>query len=236
MNTKIIFAEKLSLLSLVHSRVLFYPFHFFYLQIINNKSDDETEINEFVTSKIVIAFTAIMMIINFSFALAKELFFFQVIKSKNAYCAKNNSHSSLLFFYKALLPILMVFISDGQGKSILIAVISIALSLVALSNIYIRLPFYKISLLKCSYTLLSLNLTISILGSDIKRTEILLIICSALVIKIFNLHLNSKFDKIMAGNFSNAEQAIHYPLLLKQFTSTGLNLKQRVFASSAVYY
>ncbi len=125
------------------------------MQILSIKNDGDVVGNEFVRSMPVFIVTGIMAIMNFVLALGKELVFFQVIKTKNAYSAKNNFHSRIILFYKVITPILMVFIGDGDGKSILIAIISIALSFATLTNLYLRLPFYQTTLLKWSYALLS---------------------------------------------------------------------------------
>jgi len=228
----------------IHSRVLFYPIHFYFTQIINAKVNEKPNTNSFISNQIIFIFTILFSFSNFLFAGLKEMLFYRITKTKNSYSSKNNTHARLILLHKLITPFIINFSeAGGKGASVIVAIISLLYSLLIMADLYFKLSFYNITLLKYSYALGSMTFSVSIFGLinsfDLNAgfSETLLAICALLIVKTSLMHLNLSFENILSGDLYSPERAIHYPLLLKKYTSnyTGLILKRRTFPKESIY-
>jgi len=233
-----------AIISLVHSKVLFYPIHTFYLQIIGARVNKLT-INSLLEKPAVVAMTILFAVLNFLFVFLKEMLFFRITKGGNSISMKNNTQPKLLLVLKLVLPLIFHLSKQTESVAISIAVISIVLGTLLIYVLYTKLPFYNVTLLKVSYGFASAILSVAIIGLvasivsvQSQVTDVLLVIWTTFTLKTSFVHLDLLFTRILKGEISNAERAIHFPILLKRYTSkyAGLILVRKAFPEESVYF
>ena len=218
----------LSVVSFIHGRVIFYPFHYFYLRLIyihmNSKNGME---DSFFNTQAVFILTICLTIFNFILYALKEIIFYRVNKSQNSCSSKNNTCSQLSFVYKSLTTALFHLVANNSTLKVTIAVLSILYSAALLFTLYSKLPYYNVTLLKYSFILASFTASFSLIGlfsilasaSVNKITDILLILLTLFIVKVLLARLNLLFEDIISGQISSADRAIHFPILLKKYVS-----------------
>jgi len=237
------FFEASSAVIFLHSKVIFFPVHYFLLQIVGAKINS-VAINSFLSYFGVVAATLIGLVLNTLVGAFTEIFLFRVTKSKNIFSSKNNTHPRLLFVFKFLAPLIYLLPKSGKGTSVAVAVVSIIYSLALLYSLYSKLPLYNMVMLKSAYQWASLTLGVSIVGlvsavisNDKTVTDVLFMICPPLIAKMIGTHFDLLFTNILKGRFDSPERAIHFPILLKGYVSNyaGLILVRDSFPEESIY-
>jgi len=207
---------------LVHSRLIFFVAHFFFLGLINSYNNCSIEGNtSFYCKAVWFAPTIILCILNVSIALIKELVLYQVLKNKDSYAVKNNLFHQTTLLYKGLIILLYFLIQDNTSRGQVCAIMNIVFVILLLMTDYMKFPFYNVKVLKASIAItggilsFSVLALLQILGVD----KVVLDIIWAAVIPLFvksSLIIFEIFsNRIIRGEFNSPEKALYFISVLK---------------------
>ena len=203
---------------LLHSRLLFFIIQMFLFFLMKR---EYTNINR--TAWIVL--TILLSIINLGLALFKEFAVYQTTKGKDQYAAKTNKYHQVVLIYKTT-ALLFAFFNSNQGP--LLKADSILNVLFAATMLYIlfkKLPFYEFRVLKTTMIMTAIIFavsTVSIMQTFATDTSFLKSLCFfVLILPIFMVKIvlsgfEMLLNKILRGEFTSPEHAVHYALLLKE--------------------
>ena len=213
----------------LHSRILFFIIQMFLFSFIKSASQISSG-ESLTTSTIWIVFTILFLTINLGLAVLKEFMLYQTMKGKNFYAAKNNLYHQIILIYKTI-AILLDFYDNS--KEVILEVNSVLHVLFAIALVYIlfrTLPFYEFRVLKTTFILTAVIFSsslVSVLHVFVRDTYFLnslyfiALVLPVLVVKIVLSGFERLLSKILRGEFTTPEYAIHYALLLKETVYIG---------------
>ena len=137
----------LTLLSLAHSRLFYYPIFYLFLQTIRNCIDNP-ESKTFLTIGSTPAFiiSVIFAGVSLAFSLFKEFLCYRINKDKSTYSSKNNLYYQLGLTCKtAILAVYVLSSESNEAASYAVGILSIVYSIIALYFLYSKLPFYNLN-------------------------------------------------------------------------------------------
>ena len=240
---KLWFSKTLTTLSLVHSRIFFYPFHYFYLNVIQLHLGD-TSARSFLQNTGIFAFTLCLILMNSVLSLLKEFMFYRITKDKSSYSSKSNAPSKLILIYKLILIIIITFTTSKATHISAIGIFTVFYIIAANYVLYSQLPYYNLRLMKFSFTLTNLGICFIIYyylncytGSQ-RVAEAIFFISVPFVIKFCLTRLRKQYDRILCGDFDSIEKAIHLPILLKEYVSRYDNIisARKLFPETSLYF
>ena len=218
----------LSVLLILHSKILFFPIQSFLLSLINFYQDTSCRlITELYCQIGWFVGTVCLCILNFLLAFVKEFIFYQHLKSKDFYACKTNRYHQALILYK--LGALLVLLENEnldyllKANSIFLVVFNSGL----LYILYTKLPFYKFSILRITTIMSASSLSLSILSviqafvtnSQIQNgIQMIIPIVPFIGAKVGLLMLKRLFEHILKIKSLSPEYAVHFGLLLKELT------------------
>ena len=210
----------------IHSRILFFPIHYFCLTLINLYKDKDPDIiAPFYYKTAWLAFTIIFLLGNLALAVIKEYFLYQITKSKDHYAVKTNSYHQIVIFYKIAMSILLILARDVEVCAEISSILHLLLNLALMYTLYRGLPFYKFKVLKTAVVMTAINFSISIIGilqafvGDYKALmglQIFILVLPILCVKIFLGIFKDLLARISVMRINSPNYAVHFILLMKE--------------------
>ena len=207
----------------LHSKVLFCPLYYFYLNILLHTSACTQEEEKRLAHCNIVknTLTIFFFTLNFLLAAFKELLFYQIYRDGNAYSVKSNRHSILPFVHKlVLLPLLLFAGTERVVQSIL----NFGFTLVYHIILVLKLPIYNIYLLRITVMYSTVLVTSSfillwmvVIKHHPKSFELALIFIVPMFCKLMHETLTSIFENILELNSKSIDHATHLPILVKEY-------------------
>ena len=212
----------MSILYLLHSRVLFFPIHYFLTGVIKAfVSCNYLQRGNFYCEEAWVIVTIIVAVLNLTIAGFVETFLYNVNKTKNAYAIKNNLFNQTVLIQKTL-AVIASFIYDNQEyQNTFGAIVNPLLTLVLLYILFSKLPFYETLLMKIRVVLTGITMAsaiilfISIFSVEEIKLEISWLLLTTLMAKMSLIAFEALSKSILNGSLGSPERAIHYFLLMK---------------------
>ena len=232
--------ERMHIGYILHSRILFFIIQIFLFSFIESASQISSG-ESFTVRTIWIVFTILLLIINLGLALLKEFMLYQTMKEKNTYAGKNNYYHQITLIYKtiALLP---TFYGNSEGVCLkLNSVLHMLFTIALLYVLFKTLPFYEFLTLKTAMIMTTIILSGSLVSvltvfiTDInfqRSMHFFAPILPVFMVKIVLSRFELLLSKILRGEFTTPEYAIHYALLLKEIAyldHTSLRTDKKMF-------
>lgn len=213
----------LSLMTVLHSRLIFYFIHCFTVKAMNSDKDFCSSASSFACAALRIIFPVIFFILNVMTAGLQELFCYQIHQNTtSSYGIKNNLHNFTKFLHKLTVVILFYFFNP---KSKIVIFFTIPFTLFDLFILHSRLPYYNLRMLRLSIacstiSAFSSGFTICLLF-NVKEENLCLFIMSTapLLVKISLMKLRKTLLSIFTLKSQNPFHIIHLPSLLENWTS-----------------
>ena len=234
------YLERMHIGYILHSRILFFIIQIFLFSFIESASRISSG-ESFAVRAIWIVFTILLLIINLSLALLKEFMFYQTMKGKKTYAGKNNYYHQIVLIYKMIALLLAFYDNSEEVVLKLNSVLHVLFTIAMLYVLFKTLPFYEFLVLKTAMIVTAIILsgslvsvlTVFITNIYFRRSmyffgSILPVFMVKIVLSRFELLLS----KILRGEFTTPEYAIHYALLLKQIAypdHTSLRTDKKIF-------
>ena len=208
----------------LHSRLLFFIIQILLFLLMKKKSQipiGHTSINRTVW----IALTILLSTMNLGLALFKEFVLYQTTKGRDQYAAKTNQYHQAVLIYKTT-ALLFDFFSGGQ-RSLLTAnsALQVLFAVTMLYILFKKLPFYEFRVLKTTMIMTAIIFGVSIVSvlhvlvtdiSFLRSLDFFLLILPIFMVKIVLSGFEMLLNKILRSEFTSAEYAVHYALLLKE--------------------
>ena len=213
-----------SMTYLIHSRVIFFIIQNFLVHLASRFIDCNVDgINLFYCKSQWFYPTIVLLCLNVGQTIVKEWLLYQVNKrNKNKAAIKNNIYHKAAFLHKTI-SIFLYYLIDSQNSRIAVtSSANILLSVVSLTILYMKLPFYNISLLKLCIVLSGIAVGFSLfsipilVGLNQTMLDLAWIVLTTLLVKGLLLGLAGLSDRILHGVYRTPEEAIHYVSLLKK--------------------
>ena len=224
----------------VHSRVLFFiiqMFLFFFLRSVSQVSGEDN-----ITRRTIWAiFTALFSIINLGLAVLKEFMLYQTMKAKSFYSVKNNMYHQIILIYKTTTLLLDSYSNSGGIILEISSALHVLFAIVMLYVLFRTLPFYEFKVLKTAMILTAIIFSgslVSVLHVSVRDIYFLrslyffALILPVFMVKIVLSGLEMLLGKILRGEFTTPEYAIHYALLLKEIVYVG---HRHVYISNRIF-
>ncbi len=236
----LLISKVLTILSLVHSRLLFFPMGIFFLQVIQFSINNQ----DFFANIGVLGLSWGCSVINFVLALVKEFLCYRIDKDKNSYGSKTNFQQKATVLFKGTSIMLFLSYTGTQLTFRAIIITGIIYCIVSIYMLYSRIPYYNLTLMQYAYTLASFVLSFALFAllNTINISDKIAIPVLFVSIPFLAIFLRSKqkilFEKILSGDFGTAERAIHLPILLKKYTTKydTLILARKMFPLESIYF
>ena len=207
----------------LHSRILFCPIYYFYLNVLLHKdscSQEEEHVNP-KCNTMVSNLAIFYLILNFLLAAPKEILFYQIYRDRNAYSVKSNHHSIVLFIHKLVLLPLLLFAGDNR---VVQSILNFGFTMIHHVTLLLKLPIYNICLLRLTVihstilvTSSSILLWTVVVKDHSKIFELALIFLLPMFCKLMHEALTSIFENILELNSKSIDHAIHLPILVKEY-------------------
>lgn len=226
----------LSLLYLLHSRILFFPIQFFLLNIINlYRTESFFAEPEFYQRTGWLMGTILLAVINTAFAFSKEFILYSITKTANYYDVKTNLYHQLTIVYKLLALVLYYLGLTGISVAIKInSFVHLFTAIILMSVLYIKIPFYWFKMLHLVIINTAIILCLSFLSiidvmthnwQVIGGMQILIIILPSFIAKIALAQFRALFLRILNGSsILFPEHSVHFALL----TPYGQNISKLI--------
>ena len=230
--------------SVVQSKLLFCPIHYFLIWIIfiRSKCLSYSDNGSIECGNPYLAISIILLILNFGMTFLKEVFVYQIIKTKNNLSRKNNHYFLLMLLHKTVIVIILVFVSDAKVG---VFVVNLIFSLCYCYTLLTSLPFYNMLILKMTtvfavcHSTFSIFIFLSLTKSSRRYCEILMAIVAIFFIRVALRHMEKTLQRILRLKFGNPSEAAHILVLLKQCIKDCLTickLKDRYLEGSIRLY
>ena len=208
---------------LIHSRLIFFPLHYFLLGVTSKSMSCTIENNTFFAcGEKWFSLTLILTLINIGLAGMKEWFLYQVgTNTKDAYAVKNNLHHKIGFLHK-MTGISFYILIKNQDRCIQMTLaLNLLLLLTSLLILFIKLPFHSIPILKISIIANGISIALSLfsifnlIGLNHHLLDFAWILLTSLLIKALLVTFNKKSQRILNGIFRSPEELLFYMSLVK---------------------
>ena len=238
------FQNVISIIYILHSRVIFLPIHYFLIKLLANHFDNNTisenALYDYGIPGMII--TLILCGINFGIAVLKEMFSYHIKKSKDSFASKDNLYCKIMLLHKTIQIILRNFL-DIDIQPALLTVSNLVFSLAYFYDLLTKFSFYNIIILKSSVVFSALNVVLSIaliisLSSKPKKyMEPILLVAIPCCLQISLKYINTRLRKISQLQFLTPHEAVHAPILLKEFLgSNSISISSKENALKALGY
>jgi len=218
----------ISLLYLLHSRILFFPIQFFLLNIINlYRTDSFFAEPEFYQRAGWLIGTILLAVINTAFAFSREFILYSITKTANYYDVKTNLYHQITIIYKLVALILYYLCLAGISVAVKInSFLHLFTALLLMSVLYIKIPFYWFKMLHLVIINTAIILCLSFLSiidvmthnwQVIGGMQILIIILPSFFAKITLAQFRALFLRILNGSVLFPEHSVHFALLIEEF-------------------
>jgi len=170
--------------------------------------------------------SAIIIILNLAPAVLKELYCYQIRKSKCVLSLKDNINPLLTLGQKTLIILLLYLVDNSDIVTI---VLNVLFALVNLYMLHTRLTYYNIKMLKLQIVTWTMALWIS--GVLIARAAnfdgnlfLIAFVPLPVIIKASLIGLNMTFKRILRLEVNSPERVLHLPMILKGYKKQVTNL------------
>ena len=215
----------LSLNSIVHSKVLFFPIQSFFISFINLKYNTSCSRNaQLYCQTGWLVGTICLCVINFSLALVKEFVFYQIIQTKDPYACKTNLYHQITLLYKTISLILILDADNLSYKLKANSLLLLGFNAGLLYILYTKLPFYRFRILRIIVITNALSFSLSILSviqafvtnlEVLNGIQMILPIIPFIGVKLALIRFQALFEWIFKSRYLPPEYAIHFGLLLE---------------------
>jgi len=218
---RLIFAF-VSWLYLVHSRIIFFIAHFFFMGLINLHKQCGVQRNSPFFCQIGwFAATIVLYSFNITLAVVKELFLYQILKSKDTYGVKDNLLNQIVLIHKGVAILISFLVQDDDSRAQICAIMNLVFTLLTLMVIFIKFPFYNARILKTTIIINGVILSFCILsilqviGVEKRVLDVMWTALIPLVIKCLLIGFQSLSDRILKGDSNSTEKILFLISLLK---------------------
>ena len=220
-------AKMLSILYLLHGKLLFFPIQIFLLNLSNNYKDLQTQDSHGYNSGFKVV-SILICIVNNLFALFIEFFMYQITPGQNSFAVKSNIYHQIVIIHKTIIISFAFLISNREILEPLNSILHLFFVGMLVYIFTKTLPFYDLRILKTSIVMITVTLTLSCLSffqSVVSNAEILNSFCFFLLIfPIFGVKISFSlyrvlFRRILTSKSFKPEYAIQFVLILKELIS-----------------
>ena len=228
----------LTLISIFHSRVIFYFLHSFCVRTISLYANCDSSEDCIKTPWIVVI--AFIIIINTLMAFAKEIICHQFSQRKNLSAMKDRIYPVVLLVHKTLL-VALIQLSDESEKAIIAT--NFVFAILNLTILYQRFPYIHNRTLQMSIIVLTITFAFTILlmlylcGLNLDSNAILVyLLISPLLVKMAFIKLRIELKQILSLKIDNPYKILHFPILVEEvFGKISLYPEPVVFNKSTLY-
>ena len=207
----------LSFFTLLHSKVFFYLIHCFLVRALDLSASLDSNLFKYRAPWIIAS--VLLLILNLIPAVIKELFCFQVHKSKDVLSMKDNLHGLVMLAHKILAVMLYYFIENSNEIVITVNILLSGLNLIILHK---RIPHYNITVLKINLVMATVSAWSSLISigkaiDEDKNIFLFIMLTTGLVIKISLIKLEWTFKNILSLRNLTSYHVVHLPILVQEY-------------------
>jgi len=209
----------------VHTRLIFCPMHYFFVWIVSKHNECSTlleaESFDLHCKSYFFGVTILLTVINFCFALFKEMVIYSIKQDKDVLSSKSNFYFQTQLLHKAIIPIFIMMLSDTKE---IIFVFNLVFSLGYCYHLVRSFPFFNILVQKISFCYAAAHLSSSFFAFAFsfdkgeEYFEIMTIIMFTMVYRVLIVYFDFSLKRIFDMRFWTPEEALHISLLLKTHT------------------
>ena len=238
-NLKKEFACKtMSIVTVIHSKIIFYFIHCFTMKAMNNDRRFCSHPTSFGCTVERIMIPAILFVINLFVTLFQEIFCYQIHQNRHPNGIKNNLHHFAKFSHKLVIIAFFYFFQEAPKVLIFFTV---AFTILDLFILHSRLAFYDLRMLRFSVGFSTISaycaiLTISLFWTTGENLCLIMICTAPLIIKISLAKLRTTLWNIFSFKSQSPFHVTHLPCLIENhFKENSVYPLPNTFTNATLY-